>query len=442
MTDRIADLFRSTQNAADDNVLETPEEDTVDEETLSSGDADQEADQEGDDLNDTLESLESLKVTLEHLQANGGASPAFNQLLNHQLETVAIKTGVTIRTVSLESIDGSHDYTASLEAVSGLLNRFLQAQIVHFKSLFDSFGGVILGRARKAAQYRNKIDGYRKEWAEKKPKTKMTEIVGSYAGKGSLIVKLPLLNQNLMAMAFMRNNKLDYDPLKATTEDLAISRQLMTEYPKKLSEYLGKVNSILGSAKLDSDESFHTSVVKKLAALPHPSTLIDAKLVNGGPTMLLNVGLTYKTGRQRPTAGQGPDFEKLALLSQKKTIVPKNFPGAHYMPAIMHDVTMNKNDLDKLLENADGYMELVANYMRNFDSYFKNFKALSKTMDKIGSGDNGLSSEGKTQLRQVGAFIDNLAAAAKSPIKREVNRAIQVGILVAYFGARMIYQAK
>lgn len=446
---RIADLFRSVGTSPEEveEALnpEDQEEAAADAETAEQ--QDQEVDDENDEMEEVQETLESIKATLESLRDNGGGCVATNQHLNQQLYRLAEQTGVSMECISLESVDGTYDYTASLEAVSGLLDRLVQGYVVSFKGFFDAWGTLILGRARKANQYIVKIDAFRKEWKEKKPHLRRREVVGSYASRpGGLIDGViknsaSWLGKSPMALAFMRNNQVQFDPLRVTTEDLKRSKEIMVEYPKALAAYAGKVDSIIRGAKLDSDEAFLNSVVKKLAALDHPTDLFDAKLVGNGPNLLGNWGLKFKVGSQPKIAGPGKDYDHLSALAQRRMVKYDNFGLHRLKPMILHDVVVPVDDVDKLFSNANEYMQLVVEYFRHFDVYTANFKSLSKSMSGMKVAGADLGPEGKAALRQTCTFISNLVKASKTPIKSEVWRIISTGLYLTYFSARLIDNA-
>lgn len=378
----------------------------------------------------TMEAIEEVMDDLELLIDSGDANATTARMVRERIDALAAESGDELPMPSLESTDGDWVayHRASLESITGLWNRYKQLYVHGFQANMDAFALLFKGHRKYAERQEAKVSHLRQEWSDKKPSLTNSKHKSSLAGATSF--------------AFVVNNKINHDPLGALATDYPYALHLNVTYQKTLAEYLKKVQAIFQGGKFNNDKAFESSVLSKLTALPHPSTLIKLPIVGQGNKLLYNYGLELKRGKTKKAAADGPGYNALAKLATQTYVKEYAFSWKDLKVAgLLHDIYFTTSDVDKLLDHCSAYSKLSLNAATTFKPLGDAFKQLAKLSEQSINTD-ALSPVNQKAFRQFVGFVGGLTRYSKNPYQLELKRINALGTAIRVLASRTIATAE
>lgn len=378
----------------------------------------------------TMEELEELEDTIETLQGADKVSETETFMVHSRLQDLGDTLGVDSVNVSLE--DATHDphaYLAvSMEAVSGMWNRIKQLYVADFQQGIDAWVQLFSTADGWGRRQQGRIHKLRQEWRAKKPELNEKRHKSSLAG-----TSLPQL--------FALNGRFSTDPVNDLANDYQYAKYISNQYPKDLAVYLERVRSILGAGVYDSSAKFESTVLEKMIKLDHPSTVFKGKGVGEGNVLLGNRGLEIKKGRGVKPVSSDKRHQALADLCVKTYVKEYVFTWANLNSGVLEDFYFTTDDVDKMLDHADAYCQLIIDAKTQFAPLTRAFKNLANSTNKMNNID-GLDPVNKKVFKQVLSFTRGLTRYSKTPYRIELNRIMNLVPGIRILASRTIATSK
>lgn len=377
-----------------------------------------------------MEEAEQIIDDLETLIDSGDANQTTGVMMRERIEKLADSTGVDAPMPSMESCDGDMIayHQISMEAVTGLWNRYKQFQVAQWQVIFDGFGTLFTGYARWGKRQQARCHRLRQEWNDKKSSLNEQRHKASMQGR-------------VLQQAFSVDSRLSKDPVGDMTKDLEYTRYLNVTYLKELGLYLEKIRGVLTSGKYDTDEQFMTTL-GKLTALPHPSSLLlKMPIVGKGNVLLANRGLEVWKGRAVRPVGMDPVYKKLSDLCVKTHVREFIYTWSMLNTYIPEDIYLTTKDVDTMLDMVEEYNGFLVNAVQNYAPMTRAFKNLSSFAKKTIDVEH-LSNTNRKAFTQMTRFISGLARYSKTPHYHEKIRVQFVAIGARILTSRTIATAK
>lgn len=358
----------------------------------------------------TLEEIEELEETIETLQSAPNVSDVDLFMLQGNLQKLGDYLVVEVPTTSLEDASQNPELflTASMEAVSGMWNRIKQLYVADFQQGIDAWAQLFSTADGWGRRQQGRIHKLRQEWKDKKPDLNETRHKSSLAGSS-----LPQL--------FMVDGMFTKTPVKALDTDYGYAKYVSAQYPKDLAVYLEKVRNILNSGTYDNGDKFEKSVVDKISKLDHPFTVFKGKGVGAGNVLLGNRGFEVKKGRTVKPVSSDKRHQAIADLCVKTHVKEYVFTWSNLNGGVLEDFYFTTDEVDKMLDHADRYCQLIIDAKTQFAPLTKAFKNLADSTKRMNNVD-GLDPVNKKVFKQILSFTRGLTRYSKTPYRLELNR--------------------
>jgi len=358
----------------------------------------------------TMEELEELEDSIQTLQTSEQVSETETFMVHSRLQNVGDSLGLESVAISFE--DAAQDpqafLTASLEAVSGMWNRIKQLYVADFQQSIDSWAQLFSTADGWGRRQQGRIHKLRQEWKDKKPNLNQTRHKSSLAG-----TSLPLL--------FTVDGRPSTKPVEHLNTDYGYAKYVSSQYPKDLAVYLEQVRSILNGGTYDNAEKFEKSVVDKVAKLPHPFTVFKGKGVGDGNVLLGNRGFEVWKGRPVKPVSADKRHQAIADLCVKTHVREYVFTWSNFNSSVLEDFYFTTDDVDKMLDHAERYCQLIIDAKTQFVPLTKAFKHLADSTKRMNNAD-GLDAVNKKVFKQILQFTRGLTRYSKTPYRLELNR--------------------
>lgn len=372
-------------------------------------------------LSDTLEELDHLEVTLEHLDEVGALNHGVGLLAMERIQSLESITGQILR--ELPSME-SDTYSAEafkdtvLPALAGVAEMAGKAYSDNFASVLTALSNVSLGSIHTAKSGIKRTQGL-------KQKLKAATIKGS--------IEVSLSGKNV-GNAFTRDGKAVRELVPALRKDLAQAKILMEVIPAQVMSFANTYHKLVDGIDLDSDEGFQRSILDKIHTLKHPVESFTAK-ISSTEELLFNTSL-YVIKKNSPKArGISDDYVHLADLATKQVVRERGGKPLQRTDS----VKLSKSDLEALLECSEAYCELV---ISGWGTYRKMSAALQRVMKSIQKLDYSSgelkSSENIAALKQVIKISKHIPQYYRSPLADETDRCIKMALATRVLVARAI----
>lgn len=383
-----------------------------------------------DELETSMEELEAIEERLEEIAESGKVSETDMFMINSRLKHLGELVNYDTTTLSLESHGDDPEMfcQVSMEAVSGIWNRFKQVIVADFQMEWDAyirFFSTSEGWANRQKRRHHKL---RQEWKDKKPTLNELKHKASLAG-------------SYMPQIFRIDGRFSKDPVGDLTNDSKYARYINTQYPKDLAVYLEKVRGILNSAKTDSDDAFVKSVLEKLSKLEHPFTIFKGPGVGEGNVLLTNKGLEVWKGRAVKPVHGDKLYQALADLCVTTHVREYVMTWSNMNSGILEDFYFTTQDVDKMLDFADLYCDFLISTKTGFVPLQRAFKNLASTVGKVNDID-ALSPINRKAFKQTLKFVRGLKRYAKTPYFHEQLRIKSLIPGIRILASRTIATAK
>lgn len=385
---------------------------------------------EVDAITVAMEEAEQIIDDLDALVESGDANQTTAMQMQERIQSLAERSGHEATMPSMEAFgdDWTQYHQISMEAVSGLWNRYKQFQVAQWQIIFDGFGTMFTGYRRWGLRQQARCHRLRQEWADKKPNLNEQRHKGSMQGR-------------VLQQAFAVDSRLSKDPVGDLQKDYVHTKFLNVDYVKELAAYIEKIRGIITSGKFDNDDQF-MQTLKKLTDLPHPSSiLMKSPIVGKGNVLLCNRGLEVWKGRPVKPVGMDPVYKKLSDLCVKTHVREFVNTWSNLNSYIPEDLYLSTKDVDTMLDLVEDYNKFLVNAMENFQPLIRAFKNLASFTKKTIDVDH-LSPTNRKAFTQMTRFISGLTRYSKTPHYHEKNRVQFVAIGARILTSRTIATAK
>lgn len=370
----------------------------------------------------------------------------------------AYSTLVLRQTLSLLSTNNS----VALEALavgtedSNILqragNRIIQSEVVNWKQFVDSITQAVESAENRRTEYDKRLAKTLAEYKEKSPGWKSDDHTGSMASLG---LHFFLRDFERGESKFEKAHRAETDPVQALATDTAYSRYLLDTWPRKALEYMKRLTSIVGTAKVKNDKDL-VAVIKKVEGLGYLPDQFRRDLLD--PGVLLDVhNLKLSKEQQIATVSlDGETFERLTRQANNQHIEFKGRIGRKLGKAFIAtlggttravDSAMapsfkySGDDIEAAVKYGHAYLDSTETYQKLSEEFGKAYKAFSEAMSRFYSTNTDLSREQRKVVRQ----FTNVAMTARSnftnPAIHEVGRALVGARASNYLALRMIASA-
>lgn len=383
-----------------------------------------------DAVSAAMEEAEQIIDDLDTLIESGDANQTTAVMMRERIDALAERSGDTLEIPSMESCgdDATLYHQISMEAVSGLWNRYKQFQVAQWQIIFDGFGTLFTGYARWGKRQQARCHRLRQEWADKKSGLNEQRHKASMQGR-------------VLQQAFSIDSRLSKDPVGDMTRDLVHTEYLNVTYLKELGAYIEKIKAILTSGKYDTDEQFMATLAK-LTTMPHPSSiLMKSPIVGKGNVLLANRGLEVWKGRAVKPVGMDPVYKKLSDMCVKTHVREFVYTWSNLNTYIPEDIYLSTKDVDTMLDMVEAYNKFMVNAVENYGPMTRAFKNLASFAKKTIDVEH-LSNTNRKAFTQMTRFISGLTRYSKTPHYHEKTRVQFVAIGARILTSRTIATAK
>lgn len=363
-----------------------------------------------EELDVAMEELEELESKVEEIQIRGSVTEPEMFMIQSRLQHIGDCVGYEGAAASLESHtdDPEMFVQVSMEAISGMWNRFKQVIVADFQMQWDAYIRFFSTSEGWATRQKRRHHKLRQEWKDKKPSLNEKRHKSSMAG-------------SYLPQMFRVDGQISKTPIEDLQKDTKYANYINQQYPKDLSLYLEKVRSILNSAKFDDDGVFEKTVLEKLSKIDHPFKVFKGPGVGAGNVLLTNKGLEVWKGRSVKPVGDGPLYRNLADLCVTTHVREYVMTWSNMNTGVLEDFYFTTEDVDRMLDFADLYCDYLISAKTGFVPLQRAFKNLAATVDKLNSVD-GLSPTNKKAFKQVLKFVRGMKRYAKTPYFHEQLR--------------------
>jgi len=373
-----------------------------------------------EELADTVDELDHLEVTLEHLSEMGALNPGVGILALERIQALEGVTGRILNTLpALESDTySSEDFKDSvMPALHNVAKMTSKAYNDNFASVITALSNVSLGSIHTAKSGIKRTQALRQ-------KLKAAPV------KGNLEVSLSGKN---VGNAFTRDGRAVRDLVSALKKDLAQASVLMEVIPAQVMAFANAYHKLITSADLSSDEGFERTVMAKIQTLTHPVESF-AKKIPLTEELLFNTSL-FVTKKPSPRArGIDASYAHLADLATKQVVRERGGK-----PLQRSDVAkLAASDLEALLGCSESYCDLVVS---GWGTYRKMASALDRVMKSVQQLDlknSALSSNNIKALKQLITVSKHISHYYRSPLADETDRCIKMALASRVLVARAI----
>lgn len=383
-----------------------------------------------DELAAAMESADEIIDDLDSLLSSGHANQTTAVMMRERITRLEDATGLVAAIPSMEDHGDDMDayHQISMEAISGIWNRLKQAYVAEFQMYVDALATLFHGYRREGQRQMGRIHKLRQEWANRKPD--LHEKTHKSSAAGVAVYRVMVVN-----------GALTKDPVGMLTTDYKYASYMCDTYQRDLASYFGKVQGVLKGGKYDSDDGFRTSVVAKLAALPHPSTILKLDIIGKGSELIGNNGLEMARGRPQKPVNDAPEYKKLADLCVQTYVKEFIFTWTKLNGHVLPDIHLSTADVDKLLDLSESYSKLLVNAATSFKPMTRAIQELA-SFSKRNIQVDGLSEVNRKAFRQVIGFVRGLARYSKTPYRVEIERVRKVAQGSRILASRTIATAK
>lgn len=363
-----------------------------------------------EELDVAMEELEELESQVEEIQIRGSVTEPEMFMIQSRLQHIGDCVGYEGVAASLESHtdDPEMFVQVSMEAISGMWNRFKQVIVADFQMQWDAYIRFFSTSEGWATRQKRRHHKLRQEWKDKKPSLNEKRHKSSMAG-------------SYLPQMFRVDGHISKTPIEDLQKDTKYANYINQQYPKDLSLYLEKVRSILNSGKFDDDGVFEKTVLEKLSKIDHPFKVFKGPGVGAGNVLLTNKGLEVWKGRSVKPVGDGPLYRNLADLCVTTHVREYVMTWSNMNTGVLEDFYFTTEDVDRMLDFADLYCDYLISAKTGFVPLQRAFKNLAATVDKLNSVD-GLSPTNKKAFKQVLKFVRGMKRYAKTPYFHEQLR--------------------
>lgn len=373
-----------------------------------------------EELADTVDELDHLEVTLEHLDQAGALNHGVGILAMERIQALEGVTGRILGTLpSLESDtysaeDFKDSVLPALQSVAGMTSK---AYHDNFSSIITALSNVSLGSIHTAKSGNKRTQGL-------KQKLKATPVKGS--------VDVSLSGKNV-GNAFTRDGKAVRDLVGALKKDLAQSKLLMEDIPAQVLAFANAYYKLLSSADLSSDAGFQSTVLSKLSVLTHPVESF-AKKIPVNEELLFNTSL-FVVKKPSPRArGISGDYAHLADLATKQVVRERGGK-----PLQRSDSTkLSQSDLEALLGFSESYCDLVISGWGTYRKMASALDRVMKSVQQLNLKEAELSANNIKALKQLIMVSKHIPQYYRSPLADETDRCIKMALATRVLVARAI----
>lgn len=371
-------------------------------------------------LSDTLEELDHLEATLEHLDEVGALNHGVGLMAMDRIQSLESITGKIVQTLpSMES----HTYSAEafkdsiLPALQSVAQMTSTAYSDNFASVLTALTNVSLGSMHTAKSGIKRVEGLRQ-------KLKVLTL------KGLVSVSLSGMN---VGNAFTLDGTSVKDLVPALQKDLKKSKILMEIIPNEVMDFAIAYNRLLSAADLTSDEAFQRTVLDRIESLPHPVELF-AKKIPLDAELLFNTSM-YVDKRSSPKArGIDKPYAHLADLATKQVVRQRGGK-----PQQRNDsVKLSKGDLAKLLDYSQQYCDLVINGWGTYRKMSSALDRVMKSVQKFDLEEANLSANNIKALKQLITLSKHIPQYYRNPLADETDRCIKMALAARVLVSRAV----
>lgn len=383
-----------------------------------------------EELSGAIEETEALEEIVTELKDNGNVTSVELFMVHSRLKNLGESLGLDSVAVSLEDASNDTDQflTASMEAVSGIWNRIKQLYVADFQQMLDAWGQLFSTAEGWGRRQQARIHRLRQEWKDKKPSLNEKRHKSSLAGSS-----LPIL--------FTVKGRPSTNPVDDLDTDYGFAKYISNQYPKDLALYLEKVRSILNSGDFSRDEKFESSVVSKISKLDHPYTVFKGKGVGAGNILLGNRGLEVWKGRTVKPVSNEKEHLALADLCVKTHVREFAFTWSDFNSSVLEDFYFTTEEVDKMLDHADRYCQLIIDAKTGFTPLTKAYRNLANSTKKMNDIES-LSANNRKVFKQIISFTRGLTRYSKTPYRFELGRIMNLVPGIRVLASRTIATSK
>lgn len=373
-----------------------------------------------EELADTVDELDHLEVTLEHLDQSGSLNHGVGILAMERIQALEGITGRIVGTLpSLESDTYSaEDFKDSvLPALQSVADMTSKAYNDNFASIITALSNVSLGSIHTAKSGIKRTAGL-------KQKLKGSPV------KGSVVVSLSGKN---VGNAFTRDGRVVKDIIGSLKKDLSQSSLLMTDIPNQVLSFANAYYKLLSSADLSSDEGFETTILKKLSTLKHPIESF-AKKISVKEELLFNTSLFVSKKPSPRARGIDDNYTHLADLATKQVVRQRGGKPIQRSDS----VKLTQSDLEALLDISESYCDLVINGWGTYRKMASALDRVMKTVQQLDLKKAELSSNNIKALKQLIMVSKHIPQYYRSPLADETDRCIKMALATRVLVARVV----
>ena len=376
--------------------------------------------------------VDEVRGAYEFIQENTQPSMENIATLNGMLDNIAESIGTKREHISLEDLeDPIEAYNVSIEELSDFFGRLMQVYSNDFVGTFDIFHRIITGRVNNARHYKTRIQQTRSHWKSVKDTMNNKNLLSSYAGTDIYV-------------AFRHDNKLDYKPERALTQDHALSNQVIVDFTKKMVAYTKKLNSAISSGRYDTLDDITKTVVTKIGDMGEVTNVFPSKLFTDRPLLLTNVGWYIKRPKVKKQLVNGKEYNKFYDVITEHMITRdlqfrKNLLAVH----IFDDIYLTPKEVDTILDTLEAYCDDIIWFGAELASIKAIHMDTSKYITQIvkRSGVN-MDKRGTAVLKQIMRFTKFVRRQQTRPVNWEIERTLFVVSRASLYIRRAIKRAK
>lgn len=375
-------------------------------------------------LVDTVDELDHLETTLEHLDDVGAINHGVGILVMDRIQALESLTGRIVESQpSLESDSYSaEDFKDSvLPALANVAEMTSKAYTDNFASILTALSNVSLGSIHTAKTSIKRI-----QVLKDKLKTAGvdTDVTVSLSGKN-------------VGNAFTLDGRPVGELVGALKKDLAKSKILMEVAPSLVLDYAVAFNRIIKSADLADDDSYTDTVLEPLADLVHPTISLSKKL-KLDTELLFNTSLVLNKKPSPKARGIEPHYGHLADLATKQLVTQRGGKPSQRADQIK----LSKSDLDQLLNCSKAYCDLV---IKGWGTYRKMSSAMDQVMKSVKAlnyNDSEMTLSNLQSIKQLLTISKHLPQYYRNPLADETDRCIKMALATRVLVARAIKSNK
>lgn len=397
-----------------------------------------------------LESLADQIDAFDDARRAGLVTPAMEAFANLVLRQTLARLPDTNQ-VALEALAVGLEESGVLRRAG---KRLVQSEVVAWKQFVDSITETIESADNRRKEYSKRLDKTEAEYSSKQGSWEHSTHDGSMTGI-SLFFVLRNFEKDEKRWTSTKMHRGETDPVQAIHTDLAYSRYLLHDWPKKVLDQLKRLTAIMSSARVKSDKDM-IDLVKKIEGLGYlpdqfrkdllePGRLLDTtnlKLTKGETRSKLSLDsilferLAMQANNQY-VAFSGQVFRKIGKAAVSTYGANVRAMDAATAPSFKY----TNDDIKTIVDGGREYLKNLEAYEKLTGEFTKAYQAFSEAMNKFSSANDSLTSQQNKVVRQIGQVGMSIRSNFVHPGIDEAARALRGARYANYLALRMIASA-